>query len=164
MAGLVSEIYKLLLENGVFILVNYGSHIAAGVLIATILYPFLGNNFKKRANYVVFVMVPAIFASTFADHLFILSSLIKHRSIDGLRIVLEDGGAMHSVFHTDIALLLVIPSTVFLVMMVRFFLGYIRENTQYLKKVKLVKKWVLWVSILSLVCALIHLVMDFVGF
>ncbi len=155
--------------NFKFIAVNGLSHLFMGIFLSTALYPFL-KEFKERFNYFLFVFFPLVFGSLFPDLLFAISTLIRSGSLKSWGYLLKHGGEIHSVFHRDIALVLVIPSTVFLVIVLVYLVNFIRYLVSWGKKYDKIKldnlprKWLLICSGLSLLGAVVHLLMDVVGF
>jgi len=171
-------IFRWVVENMYFIVFNWGSHLVAGAVIATIIFPFLSKQYKKRINYFLFVFFPALFGSDFPDLLFVISTFIKNRTLEGMRVLLESGGSIHSVFHKDIPLLLVIPTTVFFVLVIIYAInGFkkikgkiiykffpLKKQPEKISLDNLPGKWLILVSIIALLTATLHIIMDMVGF
>ena len=167
-------IYQRIIEwfstNFKFVAVNGLSHLLMGMLIGTILYPFLSSNYQRRLNYTLFVFFPAVLGSIFPDLLFAISTLVKSGGSLSWGYLLQHGGAIHSVFHRDIALALVVPTTVFLVIVFVYLINFIRyviswgKTYNKIKLDELPKGWLLISSGLSLVGAVLHLLMDMMGF
>ncbi len=156
--GFINYVFSSISDNLQFIVANWVSHIFIGVFIATALYPLLDREYRNRFNYLFFVLVPAVFSSVFPDLLFTISTFINHRQLAGLRYLLEHGGSIHAVFHKTIALTLVIPVTVFVVLV-------LVSSARSLEKKELVfpEYWIPIVSALSLFSAFLHIVMDATG-
>ena len=149
-------------DNLRFIVSNWVSHIVAGVFIATALYPFLNKECRKRFNYAFFVFIPAVFGSVFPDTLFIISTLIQHRQLAGLRYLLEHGGSIHAVFHKTVALALVIPTTVFVVLVLVYLVNWVCSLLGK-EEFSFPSKWILLVSAISIFSSFLHIVMDATG-
>jgi len=169
----------LVADNLRFIVFNWGFHIVAALVLSSAVYAFLSKNYKKRLNYFLFVFFPALFGSEFPDILFTLSTLIKYGTSKNLIFILEHGGYVHAVFHKDIALLLVIPSTVFIILVIISLINktirfkeFLSQKISFIKAPKLEKikldclpnKWIVMSSVISLVAAVSHIIMDLVGF
>ena len=89
--------------------------------------------------------------------MFILSTLIERRSLDGIFDILTSGGEVHSVFHWHVTIVLVIPTTIFLVMLMNKSL-----RKSYFDHLPKGSFWI--ISVISLAAALFHVYMDLVGF
>lgn len=105
-------------------------------------------------------MFPAVFGSIFPDLGFVVYVLIKHRSLYGLMDMFESGGAVHAAFHGWLSLL-VVPIILLLVAGITYLINKIKGADA---EMSLPSKWWLIVSIVSLFGAILHLVMDTVGF
>ena len=165
------RIMEWLSTNFKFIAVNGLSHLLMGLLLSTALFPFLNKDYQKRLNYFLLVFFPALFGSVFPDLLFALSTLIRSKGLSSWGYLLQHGGAVHSVFHRDIALALVIPTTVFLVLVLVYLINFIKylfggwkEGYDKIKLDLLPRFWLLSVSLISFIGAVLHLLMDMVGF
>src|SRR3989338_2217775 len=112
-----NDLVALLVEHNTFIFFNTYIHLLAGLLLSVSVYPFLSSLLKERWNYFSVVFFPALFGSVFPDLMFILSTLIERRSLDGIFEILTHGGDVHSAFHWHVTIVLVIPTTIFLVML-----------------------------------------------
>lgn len=151
------QLVSILVTNNTFLFFNVYIHILAGLLIAASISPFLSKELKERWSYFSVVFFPALFGSVFPDLMFILSSLIEHHSLDGLFDILTHGGEVHSTFHWHITILLVIPTTIFLVMLMNK-----KKKGSYFDHLP---KWSFWIiSAVALGAALFHVYMDLVGF
>lgn len=152
-----NQIINGLLNHKQFIFNNFIIHIIAGLLIPTIIYPFLSKKYKEEWNYLTLIFFPALFGSIFPDLIFLLSTWIRNRSLYNLFYLLTHGGDVYNAFHFEFPLILVIPTTVFFVMIInRIFKGQYFDN---LPKYKL-----LYIAIISLASAFIHIGLDLVGF
>ena len=146
-----------LIQHNTFIFFNTYIHIFAGLLLAITIYPFLSKQLKERWNYFLVVFFPAVFGSLFPDLAFIVSSAIEQRSLDGMFEILTHGGAVHSAFHWHSTLVLVVPTTVFVVMLFNRW-----KDGQFFDHLPKYSFWI--ISALSLLAALFHIYMDLVGF
>lgn len=143
-------------QHKVFIFWNFLSHFFAGVLIATAVFPFLPKTFQKRKHYFLTVFFPSVFGSLFPDLMFITSTVLKLRTLNGLFFALSGGGDIYSVFHFGFPIVLVVPTTVFFVFVM---------NRLILKKFDSLPKWSFaLISALALFGAIFHIFMDSVGF
>jgi hypothetical protein len=152
----IQEVIKGLIKHKEFIFFNDVIHIIAGISFATALFPFLSKKLKNKFEYFTVVFFPAVFGSMFPDLMFICSTLFEHRSIDGLFLELSNGGHVYSSFHFSFPIILVIPTTVFLMLI---FTKAVRGKFDELPG------WsILWMSLVALFCALLHIFMDTIGF
>lgn len=153
---IIKEIIGGFKNHKEFIFFNYLVHIFAGAFVATIIFPFLDNRHRAKYNYFMNVFFPAMFGSLFPDMMFITSTLIKNRSLEGLFYLLSHGGEVYSVFHFAFPIILVIPCTVFCVMVM---------NKIFKKKFdEFGWKGLILMSLIALLSALLHILMDSVGF
>jgi len=153
---MIREIIEGLKVHNEFIFFNTYIHLFVGVFIALAVYPFLSNKLKNRYNYSLLIFFPAVFGSVFPDLMFIISTIIKERSIYGLFDILSHGGDVYTTFHFGFPLILVVPCTFFIVMVV---------NRVFKKSFDNFPKWgLIWLSVISLFCALFHIYLDMVGF
>ena len=153
---MISEIITGLSAHKEFIFFNTFSHIIVGIVIATAIFPFLSEKLKNRYNYFIVVFFPAVFGSVFPDLMFIVSTLVKHRSLTGLFDALSHGGEVYSAFHFGFPLVLVVPTTVFILILI---------NKVFKKIFDRFPKWcIALVTVISLFCAFFHIFMDGVGF
>lgn len=149
---MIKEIIEGLKVHNDFAFFNTYIHLFVGVFIASALYPFL----SKKKEYIPLVFFPAVFGSIFPDLIFIVSTLFKERSLTGLFYLLSNGGDAYSVFHFGFPLILVIPCTVFIVMI---------ANKVMRRKFDDFPKWGLtWMCLVSFFSALFHVYLDCVGF
>tara|TARA_Y100000310_G_C20358546_1_gene657839 strand:+ start:22 stop:534 length:513 start_codon:yes stop_codon:yes gene_type:complete len=168
----LQRILNWLGENFKFVAVNGLSHLVAGFLIPTMIYPFLNKAYQKRINYFLLVFFPAVFGSIFPDLLFAISTFIKSQGLKSWSYLLKHGGEIHSVFHRDIALALVIPTTVFLIIVMVYLINFVKylfgkgwkQKYVKIKLDELPGKWLLWCSVISFFGAGLHILMDVVGF
>ena len=168
----LQRIMEWLGSNFKFIALNGLSHIIMGCLIPTVSYPFLNEDYRKRINYFLFIFFPAILGSIFPDLLFAVSTFIKSNGLKGWGYLLKHGGEIHSVFHRDVALALVIPTAVFLIIVLIYLINFVkylkgrgwRNNYTKILLDKLPSKWLLISSVITFVSAGLHIVMDVVGF
>jgi hypothetical protein len=153
---MISEIIAGLMNHGDFIFFNTISHLIAGIVIATAIFPFLSEKLKNRYNYFIVVFFPAVFSSVFPDLMFISSTIVKHRSLTGLFDALSHGGDVYSAFHFGLPLILVVPTVVFILILI---------NKVFKKSFDRFPKWcIALVTLISLFCAGFHIIMDGVGF
>ncbi|MBS3170569.1 hypothetical protein J4223_02215 [Candidatus Woesearchaeota archaeon] len=151
-----SELIQGFLEHKEFIFFNHLVHVFAGAFIATVIFPFLNNRYRSRYNYVLTVFFPAMFGSLFPDMMFIISTLIKNRSLTGLFDALSGGGDVYSTFHFAFPVILVIPCVVFFVLII---------NKIFKRKFdEFGWKGLILMSLIGLFSALLHILMDSVGF
>ena len=144
------------IEHKEFIFFNFMIHFLVGVLLATAIYPFLKEEVKERYNYFMLIFFPAVFGSIFPDIIFLVSTLAEHRTLYGLFELLSSGGTVYSTFHSHVPLLLVIPTTVFLVLIINKIFG---------KWLDQLPSWnLLFISLISGFAAGLHLFLDSVGF
>lgn len=163
--GLISGfryVYGSISANLQFIFANWVSHLFAGTFIATAIYPLLGDEYRKRANYFLFVFIPAVFGSVFPDLLFVVSTLIRHPQLAGLRYLLEHGGSIHAVFHETIALALVVPAAVFAALVLFYSVNWAYRLLGK-EGLGLPGKWIVLVSAIAMFSALLHIMMDATG-
>ena len=152
----LSEIITGLSTHNEFIFFNTYIHFIVGILIATAIYPFLSRKLKTPLNYAWFVFFPALFGSIFPDLMFIISTLVEHRSIYGLYEALSHGGEIYSAFHFGFPLILVVPSMFFIVFIV---------HRLFRKRMCFISWKILFMMMsLSLLSALLHIYLDGVGF
>ncbi len=153
---IISEIIIGFWKHKEFIFFNSLIHIFVGVFVASSIFPFLNNKYRARYNYILSVFFPAIFGSVFPDMMFIISTLIKNRSLNGLFYLLSHGGEVYSSFHFAFPIILVVPCTVFFVMIF---------NKIFRKKFDEFG-WggLILMSLIALSCALFHIFMDLIGF
>ena len=144
-----------------FFAVNSLPHPIVGLLIATILYPFLNKEYQKRKNYVLLIAIPSLFGSEFPDIMHIIALLLKYRTFEIFKDikVLEEGGIIYSVFHLHFPLILVVPCTVFLVIVIIKLLNLKLKNK--IKIDKLPNYWLFYVGIISLLATLSHIAIDY---
>ena len=152
-----NDLVALLIEHNTFIFFNTYIHILAGLLLAISIYPFISPLLKEKWNYFCIVLFPAFFGSVFPDLMFILTTLIEKRSLNGLFEALTHGGDVHSAFHWHATISLVIPTTIFLVMLMNK-----RKKGFYIDHLPKASFWIM--SAISLFAALFHVYMDLVGF
>ena len=153
---MIREIIQGLKVHNEFIFFNTYIHFFVGVFIALAVYPFLSKKLKLRYNYIFLIFFPAVFGSIFPDLMFIVSTLVKQRSLYGLFDLLSTGGDVYTTFHFGFPLVLVVPCTFFIVMVV---------NRIFKKSFDNFPKWGLfWLCLLSLFSALFHIYLDGVGF
>ncbi len=151
------QLVSILVTNNTFLFFNVYIHILAALLLSASVYPFLSPLLKERWNYFSVVFFPLLFASVFPDLMFIISTLVERRSLDGVFDILTHGGEVHSVFHFHLPIILVAPTTMMLVMLMN-------------KKVKgsyfdHLPKWsFILICALSIFAALFHVYLDLVGF
>lgn len=152
----ISQVITGLNAHKEFIFFNTGIHFIVGVLIATSLYPFLSKKLKEPMNYAWFVFFPALFGSIFPDLIFIISTFVQHRTLNGLFESLSHGGEIYSAFHFGFPLLLVVPSM--------FFIVFIAHRL--LRKRMCFINWKIFtfMILISLLSALFHIYLDGVGF
>ena|SRR3989344_5454154 len=154
---MISEIFSGLVQHNRFIFFNTYIHAFAGVFIATALYTFLSKVFKERWHYFTVIFFPAVFGSVFPDLIFILSTYIEQRSLDGMFFLLTHGGDVHSTFHFHFPLVLVAPTTLFFVLV----MNRIVKKSYF----DHLPKWAFaLICVLSLAAAFFHIYMDLVGF
>jgi hypothetical protein len=153
---MIQEIITGFFAHKEFIFFNYLIHIFVGALVATAIFPFLNNKYRARYNYFLSVFFPAMFGSLFPDMMFIISTLIKNRSLVGLFYLLSHGGDVYSVFHFAFPVILVIPCVVFFVLIL---------NKIFKKKFdEFGWKGLILMCMIALGSALLHILMDLVGF
>lgn len=153
---MIAEIFSGLWIHREFIFFNVCFDVLAGIFLATALYPFLSKKLKERYNYTLLVFFPSLFGAVFPDTMFILSSVIEKRSLNGIFYTLSHGGEVYTAFHFHLPIILVIPCVFFIVMLV---------NRIVKKKFALFPKWgLLLACMLSLIAALMHVFLGTVGF
>ena len=153
---IIQEIIQGFRNHNEFIFFNYLIHVFAGAFIATIIFPFLNNKSRAGYNYTIMVFFPAMFGSLFPDMMFIISTLIQNRSLVGLFYLLSHGGDVYSTFHFAFPVILVIPCVVFCVMVI---------NKIFKRKFdEFGWKGLMLMSLVGLFSALLHILMDSVGF
>src|SRR3989344_7233004 len=133
-----------------FFTVNSLPHWIVGLLIPTILYPFLNKKYQKRKNYVLLILIPSLFGSLFPDIMHVTSLLLKYRTFEIFKDIkiLEEGGIIYSVFHLHFPIILIIPCTVFLIIVIIKLLNLKLKNK--IKIDKLPNYWLFYVSAISL--------------
>ncbi|MBI5872455.1 hypothetical protein HZB88_05250 [archaeon] len=154
---IAERIINGLLYHKQFIFNNLIVHILAGLFIPSIVYPFLSKEYKKIWNYFLLVFFPALFGSIFPDLIFALSTWIKERSLDNLFYLLTHGGDVYTSFHFGFPLILVVPTTLFFVLVLNR--AFNRQYFDNLPKYKLLS-----IALISLISALMHIGLDLVGF
>lgn len=152
-----NELVTILVTNNTFLFFNVYIHVLAGLLLAGSVYPFLSESLKKPWNYFSVVFFPALFGSVFPDLMFILTTLIEKHSLEGIFDILTHGGEVHSVFHWHVTIVLVIPTTIFVVMLMNK-----KVQKSYFDHLPRYSFWI--ISSLCLAAALFHVYMDLVGF
>ncbi len=152
----LKEIFIGLVQHREFIFFNTGVHVLFALLLASSIFPFLSNKLRARYNYFFVVFFPALFGSLFPDLMFIISTWVKERSLNGLFYLLSHGGDIYNSFHFAFPIILVVPTTVFLVFVFNKILRHKFDDFP---------KWsFLLICVISLFCALFHVFMDSVGF
>ena len=145
-----------------FIWQNEIYHVIAALLIVTIIHPFLNLEYKNRKNYVLYLMIPVLFGSVSPDFIFLVYTVIKNKGFNMLQ--LESGGWLYNIVH-GWGVFLVIPVTFVLVGLVVVLLELIIKRKSFkFKAIILPRFWWIWVLILSLFGAILHIIMDTVGF
>ena len=153
---IIKEIIQGLIQHREFIFFNFGIHVFFAALLSISIFPFLSNKLKASYNYFWVVFFPAMFGSLFPDLMFIISTMIKQRSIDGSFFLLSHGGEIYNAFHFAFPIVLVIPCTVFIVLIM---------NKIFRHKFDDFPKWsFLLMCIISLFCAFAHILFDSIGF
>ena len=90
--AILQRIMEWFTANFKFVAVNGLSHLFVGMLIGTMIFPFLNKNYQKRTHYFLLVFFPAVFGSIFPDLLFTISTLLKSGSLKGWGYLLQHGG------------------------------------------------------------------------